>query len=83
MYSLGCYLYSDLLLLKQHLTFLEFAVFYCHSSTVFHRKIYGHLLQCITAVHSKGQTLSEIPCTKKCSNSLQDDYKTDLFLIID
>ena len=43
MYSLGCYIYSVSLLQKQHLTFLEFTVFYCHSSTVFHRKIYGHL----------------------------------------
>ena len=31
---------------KQHLTFLEFTVFYRHGLTVFHCKIYGHFLQC-------------------------------------
>ena len=34
------------LLQKQHLTFLEFTVFYCHGLTFFHRKIYRHFLQC-------------------------------------
>ena len=42
----GCYIYSVSLLQKQHLTFLEFTVFYCHGSTVFRCKIYGHFLQC-------------------------------------
>ena len=39
-------MFSVSLLQKQHLTFLEFTVFYCHSLTVFHCKIYRHFLQC-------------------------------------
>ena len=44
-YSLGCYIFSVLLLQEQYLTFLEFTVFYCQGLTVFHRKIYKHFLQ--------------------------------------